>query len=139
MLRAHSRLTRQLDVELERNHGLPLTSYEALLFLEGTESGAMRMSALADSVLLSRSGLTRQIDRLERDGLVERRKCPSDARGSLAAITDTGRAALAEARRTHLAGVREHFLERFTEEELRTLGGFWERLLADDPGSALSC
>jgi DNA-binding MarR family transcriptional regulator len=139
MLRAHSKLTRQLDAELESGHGLPLTSYEVLLFLEGAENGAMRMSELADSVLLSRSGLTRQVDRLVREGLVERRKCATDARGSLAVVTDSGRAALTRARRTHLDGVREHFLEHFSEEELRALGEFWDRLLGAEAGDAPSC
>jgi DNA-binding MarR family transcriptional regulator len=139
MLRAHSQLTRQLDSELKDGHGLPLSAYEVLLFLEGSEGGAMRMSELADSVLLSHSGVTRRVDVLERDGLVERRRCPSDARGLLAVLTDSGRAALAEARTTHLAGVRRHFLARFSEEELGTFGGFWDRLLVDDAPDGPSC
>lgn len=128
MLRVHSDLTRVLDAELTHRHGLPLTSYEVLLFLADSPNGRMRMSELADSVLLSRSGLTRLVDRLERDGLLEREQCEDDARGYFAAITDRGRALFTEARRTHLGGVRERFLSRFSRDDLRTLGELWEKV-----------
>jgi DNA-binding MarR family transcriptional regulator len=128
MLRAHAELTRALDAELTREHDLPLSSYEVLLFLGDSDEGRMRMSELADSVLLSRSGLTRLVDRLERQGLLRRERCESDARGLFAEITDEGRAAFAEARKTHLDGVRRLFLDRFSRDELRTLGGFWEKI-----------
>lgn len=128
MLRVHSDMTRVLDAELTHCHGLPLTSYEVLLFLADSPDGRMRMAELADSVLLSRSGLTRLVDRLERDGLLEREQCEEDARGYFAAITDRGRALFMEARRTHLAGVRERFLSRFSRDDLRTLGELWERV-----------
>jgi DNA-binding MarR family transcriptional regulator len=128
MLRVHSDMTRVLDAELTQRHGLPLTSYEVLLFLADSPDGRMRMSELADSVLLSRSGLTRLVDRLERDGLLEREQCEDDARGYFAAITDRGREVFTEARRTHLAGVRERFLSRFSRDDLRTLGELWERI-----------
>ena len=128
-LRVHSALTKELDAELMAEHGLSLSSYEVLLFLAESPEGHVRMSDLADSVLLSRSGLTRLVDRLERDGLVRRESCPSDLRGFNALITDAGRELFAAARRTHLAGVRERFLARFSEDELLTFAGFWERLL----------
>jgi DNA-binding MarR family transcriptional regulator len=128
MLRVHADMTRVLDAELTHRHGLPLTSYEVLLFLADSPDGRMRMSELADSVLLSRSGLTRLVDRLERDGLLEREQCEEDARGYFAAITDEGRALFDEARRTHLAGVRERFLSRFSNDDLRTLGQLWEKV-----------
>src|SRR5687767_15679574 len=117
MLRAHSQLVKTLDAELAREHDMPLSSYEVLLYLNDSESGRMRMSELADSVLLSRSGLTRLVDRLERDGLLEREQCEEDARGYFAAITDRGRTLFTEARRTHLAGVRERFLSRFSRDD----------------------
>jgi DNA-binding MarR family transcriptional regulator len=133
MLRIHSALTRALDAELTERHGLPLTSYEVLLFLADAPGGRMRMSELADSVLLSRSGLTRLVDRLERDGLLEREPCEEDARGYFAAITDSGRTLFDEARRTHLAGVRERFVDRLSRDDLRTLGELWEKVA---PGAA---
>jgi DNA-binding MarR family transcriptional regulator len=128
MLRAHSELVRELDAELAREHDMPLSSYEVLLFLNDSAEGRMRMSELADSVLLSRSGLTRLVDRLERQGLLRRERCESDARGFFAEITPEGRDAFGAARRTHLDGVRRLFLSRFSRDELRTLGGLWQKL-----------
>jgi DNA-binding MarR family transcriptional regulator len=128
MLRAHSELTRALDAQLAREHHLPLSSYEVLLFLADAPDGRMRMSELAESVLLSRSGLTRLVDRLERDGLLKRERCESDARGLFAEITPEGRRLFDAARRTHLDGVRALFLDRFSRDELRALGGLWQKL-----------
>ena len=126
-LRTHHEMIASLDRELERSHGLPLTSYEVLLQIADSPTGTLRMSDIAERVLLSRSGLTRLVDRLERDGLVRRRTCPSDLRGQNAELTERGREVFADARTTHLAGVRRHFLERFDEHELETLGGLWAR------------
>ena len=95
LLRTHAMLVKRLDAELEATHGLPLTSYEVLLHLADAPERKMRMCDVADSVLLSRSGLTRLIDRLERDGLVERVSCADDARGAFARLTDDGMAKLA--------------------------------------------
>jgi DNA-binding MarR family transcriptional regulator len=128
MLRAHAELVRELDAELARAHDMPLSSYEVLLFLNDSDQGRMRMSELAESALLSRSGLTRLVDRLEREGLLRRERCESDARGWFAEITPAGRRAFAAARKTHLDGVRRLFLERFSRDELRTLGGLWTKL-----------
>jgi len=128
-LRAHGALTKALDAELIDAHGMPLSSYEVLLYLARAPRGRMRMAELADSVVLSRSGLTRLADRLEKAGLIERQECPTDQRGLFAAITDSGRRTFADARRTHIAGVRQRFLARLTAEEQRRLGELWERLL----------
>ena len=128
MLRAHAELVRELDAELAREHDMPLSSYEVLLFLNDSEDGRMRMSELADSALLSRSGLTRLVDRLERQGLLTRERCESDARGWFAEITPEGRRAFGAARKTHLDGVRRAFLSHFSRDELRTLGGLWQKL-----------
>jgi len=138
MLRAHASLTKALDADLEAEHGLPLSSYEVLLHLTAADGERMRMSDLADSVILSRSGLTRLVDRMERDGLIARESCPSDARGSYARLTVAGTAKLDAARRTHLSGVRERFLDRLTEVELDVLGDSWDRVLpaGSDEGPA---
>jgi DNA-binding MarR family transcriptional regulator len=129
MLRVHSRLVKVLDARLDQDHGLPLTSYEVLVHLSEADGGRMRMCDLAESILLSRSGLTRLVDRLERDGLLERVACADDARGSYATLTPAGREKLAEARVSHLEGVRSLFLEHFSEAELESLGQLWERIL----------
>lgn len=133
LLRVHASMVKALDAELERAHGLSLTSYEVLLYLGESDEGRLRMHDLASSVLLSRSGLTRLADRLERHGLLERRACESDARGSFAVITDAGREKLAAARATHLDGVRRHFLSHLSPAEQDALGDVWERLLPGAP------
>ncbi len=133
LLRVHARMTKALDAELVREHGLPLSSYEVLLFLADAPDGRLRMSELAEGVLLSRSGLTRLVDRMERDGLLRRERCEDDARGYHALITDKGRELFRRARRTHLDGVRERFLSHLSPEELRTLARLWEKVA---PGAA---
>jgi DNA-binding MarR family transcriptional regulator len=131
-LRAHAALVHELDRQLEMAHDLPLTQYEVLLHLEGAPEHRLRMSELARSVLLSQSGVTRLVDRLEQRGLVVREGCPEDRRVLYARLTPDGARALAEARPTHLAGVRDLFLRHFDESELRALGESWERLV-DQP------
>jgi DNA-binding MarR family transcriptional regulator len=133
MLRAHAALTKALDAELDAAHGLPLTSYEVLMYLADSDGGRMRMRDLAASVILSRSGLTRLVDRLEREGLIKRETCASDARGAYAVLTPAGARKLAAARSTHLAGVHSLFLAYFSDDELDALGEAWERVL---PGAA---
>jgi DNA-binding MarR family transcriptional regulator len=93
------------------------------------------MAELADSTLLSRSGMTRLVDRLEDKGLLERDTCTDDGRGCFAVLTDKGAALLRDARPTHLDGVRERFLAHFSEDELVVLGDLWERVLPGAAGS----
>src|SRR3954463_11186304 len=128
-LRTHVTLVRELDEELTERHGLPLSSYDVLVQLEEADGGRLRMSHLADAVLLSRSGLTRLVARLVEQGLIERVDCENDARGAFAAITERGRERLAEARETHRAGVRARFLDRLGEGQQRQLAKAWSRLL----------
>jgi DNA-binding MarR family transcriptional regulator len=128
LLRAHACLAKRLDAELDRAHRLPMSSYEVLHHLEEATGGRMRMCDLAEQAQLSRSGLTRMVDRLEREHLIERCSCQHDARGAYACLTDAGRARLEEARVTHRAVVREHFFSRFSEQELGMLADMWERI-----------
>ena len=129
MLRAQAALAKALDAQLEATHGLQLSSYEVLMYLADAEEERMRMCDLASSILLSRSGLTRLVDRLAREGLLERVACSDDARGAFAKLTPAGREKLRAARATHLAGVRAMFLDLFTPEELDALGDSWDRVL----------
>jgi DNA-binding MarR family transcriptional regulator len=133
LLRVHAALVRELDAELDEAHDLPLSSYDVLIYLQAAPDRRLRMAELADSVLLSRSGVTRLVDRLEREGLIVRDNCASDGRGLYAVLTDEGEAMLAKARPTHLAGVRERFLRHFSEDELEQLAEYWERVM---PGAA---
>lgn len=125
-LRAHAHLVRELDAELTREHSLSLSTYDVLVQLAHTRGRRLRMSELADSVLLTPSGLTRLVDRLCRDGLVERVRCDDDARGSFAVLTDLGAERLTAARRTHLDGVRRLFLSHFSPADLRRLAAHWD-------------
>lgn len=130
LLRVHASVLKALDTELEATHGLPLTSYEVLIRLAEAPDGRMRMCDLADAVVLSRSGMSRLVDRLERDGLIERCACVADARGAFACITPAGVALLEQARPTHVAGIRARFLAQFSQDELQQLSGYWRRLLS---------
>jgi DNA-binding MarR family transcriptional regulator len=130
-LRTHAALVKQLDADLEAHHQLPLTSYDVLTTLADQPDGRLRMRDLADAVVLSRSGLTRLVDRLQREGLIDREQCTSDARGAYAVLTPAGRARLREAQPLHRKGVRRRFLSRFSAEELALLAEFWERLRLD--------
>jgi DNA-binding MarR family transcriptional regulator len=135
MLRVHSALVKALDAELLAEHSLPLNSYEVLINLQAAPDRRRRMAELAECVLLSRSGMTRLVDRLERDGLLERDTCTSDGRGCFAVLTDRGEELLSRARATHLDGVRERFLRHFSQDELKALGSNWERVLPGAAGS----
>jgi DNA-binding MarR family transcriptional regulator len=128
LLRAHARLVRELDLELESEHGLSLSAYEVLLLLHEAPERRLRMSELASSALLSLSGMTRLVDRLVRAGLVERERCAEDGRVLYARPTRAGSALFSAARATHLGGIRERFLDRFSEPELVRLAGYWQRL-----------
>ena len=128
-LRVHAQLTRTLEAELVAAHELPLPSYEVLLHLAEAPSRRLRMTELADRVLLSRSGLTRLVDRLERDALVERASCPNDARGTHAVLTDAGLNRLRDAAPTHLRGVAEHVIDRLSPAEVAQLKTLMDKLL----------
>jgi DNA-binding MarR family transcriptional regulator len=130
-LRAHDTVTRRLEAELIAEHELPLASYDVLVQLSEAPDRRLRMTELADRVLLSRSGLTRLADRLERDGLISRQACPSDARGTLAVLTDAGLARLQAAWPTHRRGVAEHVTGRLTPDEVATLGALLGKLVGD--------
>ena len=119
-LRASTRLMERLDAELEP-HGLSLADYEILVHLSAEPSAELRMTELAARTLVSRSGLTRRLDRLVESGLVERRSCPTDRRGVLAVLTPAGWRRLEESAPTHVAGVRRHFLSQLRDQDLRTL------------------
>jgi DNA-binding MarR family transcriptional regulator len=130
MVRTHERLMHELDAELERAHGISLAELDVLVQLESAPERRMRMADLADAVLLTRSGVSRLVDRLESRGLVERVRCPSDARGLNASLTEAGADRFEAASATHLAGVREHFTERLAPEDVARLESIWEQLNA---------
>src|SRR3954451_17069860 len=132
LVKAHACLVKRLDAQLEAEHGVPLSSYEVLLRLSEAEGGKLRMHDIAAAVMLSRSGLTRLVDRLERDSLVCRCSCENDARGAYAVIADPGRERLAQARATHRAGIRALFVAHYSDAELEQVAELLNRLLPQD-------
>jgi DNA-binding MarR family transcriptional regulator len=130
-LRAHARVIRRLEADLMAQHQLPLGSYDVLVQLVEAPDRRLRMSELAERVLLSRSGLTRLVDRMEREGLVRREPCEDDARGLYTVLTDAGYARLRGASGTHLRGVLEHGTGRLDDAEAHELADLLARI-ADD-------
>ncbi|MGQ0609055.1 MAG: MarR family winged helix-turn-helix transcriptional regulator [Chloroflexota bacterium] len=130
-LRAHARIVRELERELQDEEQLALTDYDVLVQLAAAGEHRLRMSELADRLMLSRSGATRLIDRLVAEGLVERASCESDRRGQWAALTPAGYERLRRASPTHLRGVAEHFLDRLSADDLALLGRTLAAVAAD--------
>ena len=117
-LHAHAAVLETLQRELQDEQALPLPWYEVLLHLRRAPGGRLRMQELANSILLSQSGVSRLVDRMERAGLVERTSCATDGRGTFAQITTLGRDALRRAAPTHLRGIDEHFLSHLSQREM---------------------
>jgi DNA-binding MarR family transcriptional regulator len=128
---AHAQIRRQLERELQAEQSLGLGEYEVLLLLARANDRQLRMSELADRLVLSRSGVTRLVDRLAADALVERASCDTDRRGSWATLTDQGYERLRQASPTHLRGVGEHFLDRIPAAELDALQRTLDRVLEE--------
>jgi DNA-binding MarR family transcriptional regulator len=129
-LRGHATVTRALEAELIFKHGLSLAGYDVLMRLAEASDSQLRMTELADAVLLSRSGVTRLIDRLERAGLVSRCRVREDGRGVAAMLSDQGLARLRAASATHLAGVTRYFVDRLDRSDLADLRRIGMRLAA---------
>src|SRR5918998_651585 len=102
-LKTYSALTDTLDAELTEAAGMPLTWFDVLVHLVDAPDGRMRMQDLSAAVLLSKSGVTRLVDRMERSGLITRGACPTDRRVVYAVLTPTGRATFGARRRLRSA------------------------------------
>jgi DNA-binding MarR family transcriptional regulator len=127
-VRSHSALLRRLDADLRRAHGISISAYEALIILGRGETGSLQMSELAGRTLLTQSGISRLVTRLERDGFVRREADPADRRAARISLTESGAQVLREGMKTHFDGVRKRFLNRFSDAELIQLAEFWDRL-----------
>jgi DNA-binding MarR family transcriptional regulator len=133
LLSAHSRLMARLDAELQASQGMSVSDYGVLVQLSEAEEGRMRMSELADHLLLSPSGLTRRLDGLVGAGLVDRVRCPTDRRGAYAVLTATGRARLEEAAPDHVEQVRRHFVNRLSRRQLEALVDTLNKVASSPP------
>jgi DNA-binding MarR family transcriptional regulator len=129
-LTAHAAVVDQIERGLVAEGELPLGHYDVLVALDEAPGRRLRMNELARDVVLSRSGLTRLVDRLEGAGLLERARCDDDRRGCYAVLTEDGAEALRRARPVYLRGVAEHFGRHLDDEEVRVLGESLGRILA---------
>ncbi len=128
LLAAHAGLVDVLAAEMKAEHDLPLGWYEVLLYLHESGSDRLRMHELAESLLLSRSAVTRFIERMESAGLVIRIPCERDRRGTFVVLTDEGRAAFERAAPFHLDGIRRHFADHVSDDEAAVIAAVMERL-----------
>lgn len=127
---AARRLFAQLDREMQRDAGLPMSYWELLGHLAAAPGGAMRMSDLAEVTRSAPSRLTHAVTQLESSGLVRRRRCATDRRGCHAQLTDRGVEALAAAGDTAARCLRTHFLDRISAADQECLRGVSEAILA---------
>ena len=129
VLQLRSAVVEALEDDLEREHGTPLAFFEVLLQLTSAPEGRLKMQELAESVLISKSGITRLVDRMESAGLVERQACASDRRAIHAVATPAGRARLRNAIPTHVASLEQHFSRHLTAAELESLRAIMRKVL----------
>ncbi len=139
LLRAHAATTRRLSAQLVSEHGLTINDYEALLRLSRADGRQLKRVELAESLLLTASGVTRLLDGLERAGYVEKGSCPTDARVTYAVLTDAGRKRLDRASLSHIAEIRALFEERFDVDELAALADLLGRLPLESGAPGEDC
>ena len=132
-LRSSTRITRQIDADLRRSARLSGNDYDVLIQLGMAPRRRLRMTALAEQVLMSPSGVSRLVDELDREGLVVRERHEDDARSYEVVLTPAGRARLKTANRAHLQRVRELFLDRLSEAQLAQLADIWSAVAPDTP------
>jgi DNA-binding MarR family transcriptional regulator len=130
LLRAHATLMRQLETDLERKAGLALADFDVLAQL-ARAGGSLRMTELADRALISRSGMTRRVARLVREGLVRRANADADARGVVVVLTDAGKDRLTETAPVHLRGVSDLFVAKLDDHELAVLESALAKVILD--------
>jgi len=128
LLTVHSRMLAQLDLELQATQMLSLADYAVLVTLSEASDHRLRMSDLADRILVSPSGLTRRVDALVRQGMVRREPCPDDRRGTFAVLTESGLHRLEDAAPYHVAQVRQHFFDQLDRQQLKELADTLEMI-----------
>ena len=129
-LETHSAVVKYLERRMHEQHGLPLSWYDVLLQLADGPEGRLRMGELAESVLLTRSGITRLVDRMIGAGLVLREPCPGDRRGYYAIITQQGKDIIEKVGPDHSKDAWEVFLGHINEAEADLMDKVFDRVLA---------
>jgi len=135
MLRVHATVFRELDRALQTDHGFGIDAYGVLITLVGAPGGTLTIGELGERRNLSPSGVSRSVDRLAKNGLIQRNPNPADGRSLLVELTPQGLTRLRAAQVTHHTIVRQLLLDRLDERDLKRLGGLWEKAM---PGSVSS-
>ena len=130
LMELHATIVDAIERQLHDGGAVPIAWFEVLLRLSRTPDASMRMQDLAGVLLLSRSGVTRLADRLETAGLIERRTCATDRRGTLAVLTDAGREAIERAQPLVHGALDEHFARHVSKADARSLRSILEHVLA---------
>lgn len=139
MLGMHARMMRAIEADLQTRVGISHAEFEVMLRLSWAEGQRLRLQDLDARAIMSRSGISRIVERLEKSGLVSRETAPEDRRGAYAVLTRKGQAEFAEALRGHVALVRQNFLGLYSDPELNQMADFWrkQKALVGLPGSVL--
>ncbi len=132
LLNVHASMMRQLEEMLQTQYHISHGEFEVLLRLSWASEGRMRIRELAETSVLTPSGMSRLVDRLVRSGLTRRENAPEDGRGAYAVLTQSGQERLIEAEASNIALVKQRFLSLYNEEELKQLGAFWRRFLEQE-------
>jgi DNA-binding MarR family transcriptional regulator len=125
LLGMHARMMRAIEADLQARAGISHAEFEVLLRLNWAEGRRLRLQDLEARTIMSRSGISRIVERLEKSGLLTRETAPEDRRGSYAVLTRKGRTEFAKALRAHVALVRRDFLTLYSERELQQMAAFW--------------
>jgi DNA-binding MarR family transcriptional regulator len=130
LIRTHAKLWDQLEAQIRRDHGLTMARYDVLAHLEMADGGRLRLSELAASIVLSPSGLSKLLDRMDTSGLIRREPDPDDARSTFATITPRGRALVRRARESHHELLRQLFGGALDDRDVADLGRVLEKVAA---------
>jgi DNA-binding MarR family transcriptional regulator len=130
--RLHTQVTRRIAADLDLHSNLPLATYEILTRIDQA-GNHLRLSDLLETTLLSQPGLSRKIERLQADGLIQRRSDPGDRRAILLNLTPAGQAAITDTTKVHQESIHRHLVTRVRPEELAIIGPIIRRLLEHQP------
>jgi DNA-binding MarR family transcriptional regulator len=128
LLGMYGRMFRKIDADLQARFRITHVEFEILLRLSWADDHRLRIQDLAARSVLTRSGMSRAVERLERAGFVTRVGASEDRRGAYAVLTESGLGHFRAALQTHVAFVRRHFLSAFSETELEHMANFWRRV-----------
>lgn len=127
-IKAHAKIIDKIEQDLTDFKCVPLTTYDVLIALFEAPDRKLRFGDLNKKVVLSKSGLTRLVDRLEREGLIRRERSEEDRRGAYAALTEEGERELRRAWPIYARGIKQYFVAPLSENELQSLCSALETL-----------